>query len=131
MAPDVEIEPNLYRHPVRQQQPTCLFLPEHDYYALGAVLLEIRLWRPISSIFKEQIAKGMRENRPMPVNLLQNRWSHTLREEVETQMGEAYAEAVNRCLTGISGSGGPTEESNMCITFRDLVVEPLRKGTRL
>ena len=56
LAPDLEIEPNLYQHPVRQWQPTDYFSPEHDYYALGAVLIEIGLWTALSVVFKKQIA---------------------------------------------------------------------------
>ena len=132
LAPSLEIEPNLYRHPVRQQQPTSPFSAKHDYYALGVVLIEIGLWKTMGALFKEQIAKGMREDRHLPIDLLKKRWTRTLREEVEVRMGEAYAKAIHRCLTGDFGVEGESNmESDVSIMFRDLVAEVLRQGTKL
>ena len=50
---DMDTERNLYRHPDRQGTPRKSFNKVHDLYALGVVLLEIGLWKPVIKIKSE------------------------------------------------------------------------------
>ncbi|KAI9732134.1 MAG: hypothetical protein M1834_004230 [Cirrosporium novae-zelandiae] len=59
LRPNIEIEPNLYHHPIRQGQPTSRFTAEYDIYALGVVLMEIGLWKTMNSVFHQQIEKAL------------------------------------------------------------------------
>ena len=134
LVPDLEIEPNLYRHPARQRQPTDYFCPEHDYFALGAVLIEIGLWTTLGMVFEKQIAIMTEQNVAPRVDLLERKWNATLRAQIETQMGEAYAEAIDWCLTAgnfLRDRDDADSGSDAIIEFRKKVVEILRRGTKM
>ena len=84
-------ERNFYQHPEYAMHKTR-FMRLHDYYSLGIVLLEIGLWRTISSF-------GNRYTNLPAWNL-----SRKLLEDVVPQLGEhvgaSYRDAVHFCLGG-------------------------------
>ena len=108
---DEDREKNLYRHPDRQGPPTTRFTKAHDLYALGLVLLEIGLWRSLGSLVEEeqrQRVEPVMTGKAKPVK--HTPWSilelfrHVSDELLSHTMGDAYAEAVRKCL-GATASG--------------------------
>jgi hypothetical protein len=99
---------NLYRHPDRQGSPTTRFARLHDLYALGLVLLEIGLWRPLGSLLEDDSARNEKEfvngKRPVlnPKRILEL-FQQTALEELSLWMGESYRDAVVACLEAESG----------------------------
>ncbi|KAH7335106.1 hypothetical protein BKA66DRAFT_479978 [Pyrenochaeta sp. MPI-SDFR-AT-0127] len=128
---DSGIEPNLYRHPERQQQPSEAYMFKHDVYALGVLLMEIGLWNTASNIFERQMREARRLKKPTKVRLVVQAWQHSrLRSDVVGEMGEVYADAVNACLLGkiaVDGGSG-VDETEMAVGFTNLVVDRLKRG---
>ncbi|KAI9829115.1 MAG: hypothetical protein M1832_000138 [Thelocarpon impressellum] len=132
LAPDFEVEPNFYRHPVRQGQPRSAFKVEHDLYALGVVLLEIGLWRTASRIFKDQMQRAWERGKLPPGKTIEGWMVNLAKEQVPREMGSAYSTAVERCLTGNFGvEDDPNDPSALLIAFRDEVVDAIAVGTKL
>ena len=132
MKPTTEIEPNLYQHPHRQQQPSSKFTFIHDVYSLGVLLMEIGLWNTVSNLFQRQIQKATHLRKAPRIDLLQMAWTDGLKEEVQSEMGNIYAEAVERCLMGTFGiEKDDANETNLAVAFTNLVVEAIRPGLTL
>ena len=129
MKPITEIEPNLYQHPHRQQQPSIKFTFIHDVYSLGVLLMEIGLWNCVSNLFQRQIQQATHSRKAPRIDLLQRAWIDGLKEEVQIEMGDIYAEAVERCLMGTFGvEKDDANETNLAVAFTNLVVEAIRPG---
>jgi hypothetical protein len=101
---------NFYRHPDRQGSPTTRFARSHDLYALGLVLLEIGLWRPLSSLLDGSPSPSERGpvNGKQPVlnpKRIIELFQKTALEELALWMGESYRDAVVACLEAEPGYG--------------------------
>ena len=132
MRPISEIEPNLYQHPHRQQHPSIKATFIHDLYSLGVLMMEIGLWNPVSNLFQRQIQQATRSRKGPSIDLLQRAWIDGLKEEVQREMGDVYAEAVERCLMGTFGvEKDDANETNLAVAFTNLVVEAIRPGLTL
>lgn len=120
---------NIYRHPDRWGPPEERFGVLHDIYALGVVLLEIGIWRPVLGFDKHFDEMGSDEVKKCLELHAKERLPH--------YMGVEYTRAVVRCLGGElvkegsatekrveSGHGSMREE--MQIAFWENVVESVR-----
>jgi len=94
---DDVLERNIYRHPDRQGPPDTRFSILHDVYAIGVVLLEIGLWRPVVEFDSNFPDMG-------PDDVRQTLETHA-RLRLPHYMGKAYTEAVLACLGGRLGEG--------------------------
>ena len=129
MREDMQIEPNLYRHPQRQQQPSIKFTFIHDVYSLGVLLMEIGLWKTVGNVFRRPIEWAARNRKAPKIDLVQVAWAETLKEDVQREMGDVYAEAVGRCLMGTFGiDKDDANETNLSVAFTNLVVEAMKPG---
>ena len=132
MKPITEVEQNLYQHPHRQQQPSIKATFIHDLYSLGVLLMEIGLWNPVSNLFQRQIQQANISRKWPSIDLLQKDWTDGLKEEVRCEMGDVYAEAVERCLMGTFGvKKDDANETNLAVAFTKLVVEAIKPGLTL
>ena len=88
---DDRLERNIYRHPDRQGAPddSARFTALHDIYALGVVLLEIGLWRS---------ACGFEDYSNAESHVIMHSLQDHARDRLPHYMGEAYTNAVLRCL---------------------------------
>lgn len=108
-------EHDLYRHPDLLYHPELRFQKSHDIYSLGLVLLEIAFWQPVEQLahidlnldLDQKSQKGGSRARssliqPMREHLITRsfRGYPSLKEALAGEMGDAYAEAVWRCLRG-------------------------------
>lgn len=89
---DDVLERNLYRHPDRWGPPEENFTMIHDVYALGAVLLEVGLWRPLVSFEAKWHSMSAPEVRKRLIQHAEERLPH--------YMGFDYTNAVIKCLVG-------------------------------
>ncbi len=118
------LEPNLYQHQERFGKPSSEYKNVHDIYSLGVVLLELGVWRPLSSIFAKRLEKyphfGETQQHDLfaAINsLLVDRASGL---DIRKEMGDTYAEVVRTCLTW------PHQDAiEGMIEFRKRVVDPL------
>lgn len=119
-----------YQHP-RYRQRAARYRAEYDYYSLGVVLLEIGLWRGISSKLKLATRKSPLEKQMCLVD----EWVPHL----GFYMGAAYQEVVRYCLQVAdrnldlekkeeTGKGLPTTDINLA--FEAFVVEKLAQQLR-
>lgn len=97
------LERNLYRHPDQQGPPEIRFNIKHDIYALGVVLLEIGLWRAVSS-------PGFDKFSEMNPDQIQARLQDHARVRLPHHMGDAYTEIVFACMSGAMGSYDQSSE---------------------
>lgn len=119
---DDDVEKNLYRHPLRQRPPQKSFDQIHDLYALGIVLLEIGLWRTISSV-KEQAQGVIEAGTDLDPETLAEYYLNTARRDLPHSMGEVYADAVATCLKGDFGVA--VTDASFPLVVYDRVVQNL------
>ncbi|KAJ2904292.1 uncharacterized protein MKZ38_008351 [Zalerion maritima] len=133
LAADTEVEPNYYRHPIRQGYPEAPFKVEHDIYALGVVLLEIGLWGTVSCIFKKQMDKAAIERRLPPPNMIREALVEKARTRLASDMGDSYAMSVERCLRCDFGVDDDDENRAMLLSaaFRETVMDTMVGGMKL
>lgn len=113
----------MYRHPERQMHPQKPFAKVHDMYALGVVLLEIGLWRPVLSLEKDSF-KRVNDPRRIQEYLMKK-----AERSLPSQMGERYKDVVVRCLTGnFSIDDDNKEDLKLQQAFRVQVIEVLEKA---
>ncbi len=139
---DQEIRKNIYRHPARWNAPTQRFNPIHDIYALGTVLLEVGLWRPLVSLSKSGFARaGEIAQSPNKTAAAQAKEGVQLQflqyaeRRLPGTLGRSYCEVVELCLSGTyRGSAGRRgfdvdehDEAALEKAFREKVVERLAK----
>jgi hypothetical protein len=89
-SPDDDGSLQDYQHP--EYGSTGRFHQVFDYYSLGVVLLEIGLWRPLSSWKSKFRNLGLAEIR---VELIQ-----ICRDRLGIKMGAVYRDVVLRCIDG-------------------------------
>ena len=131
LTEDDGIKRNLYRHPERWNNPSHRFAKIHDIYALGTILLEISLWRPIlklsetgfsRAIEADNSAAGQAKKESVKSQLLHNA------EKIPYTLGRTFRDVVVACLKGSSMDGFGVEASDdqgLQKTFYLKVVEPL------
>ncbi|KAL4917859.1 hypothetical protein BDW62DRAFT_201412 [Aspergillus aurantiobrunneus] len=126
LSPDFSLERNLYRHPDRWGRP-ARFRKEHDIYALGVLLLEIGLWRPVSTLdpseCKFRSCTDPEKVRQVFLKKAGDRLAHA--------MGWSYAAAAQWCLSYEldGGPGGPEYDQLSVKALRKNVVEMLKQAT--
>ena len=130
---DLMLEPNIYRHPLRYNKPRAPYINSHDIYALEVVLLEIGLWETISYIFSGVIQRSRSRGELPPVMLKHNRLLEMARsQKLRQEMGERYARAVERCLSGdFEMKNNDDKEVALSVKFWKLVVDEFAYGTKL
>lgn len=132
LTSNTDVEPNFYRHPVRQGYPETPFKVQHDIYALGVVLLEIGMWKTVGSIFKTQIEKATAERRLPAPNMIKEALVEKARTEIASEMGDSYAKSVERCLDGQFGVDDENESATvLSAAFRRMVIDTIAKGMEL
>ncbi|KAH9210356.1 prion-inhibition and propagation-domain-containing protein [Leptodontidium sp. 2 PMI_412] len=80
-----------YRHPDVLGEPRATFQKEHDVYSLGAVLMEIAYWKPLSKILGPA-RRTSAENRQKLIRLVES-------GDVAHWMGSIYSDVVEACLS--------------------------------
>lgn len=98
----------LYQHPERTQEDSegqtgTDFVPEHDIYALGVILIEIGRWKPLHTykhLFEHVSALERKKN------------LEVMTEGLKITMGKRYVDIALRCLRVLDGRhasvrGGP------------------------
>jgi len=131
LVADTKVEPNYYRHPIRQGYPQSPFKVEHDIYALGVVLLEIGLWKTVRSIFKSQIDKATTQGKLPPPELIKGELLEQARDGLPSEMGDLFAKAVERCLTSSFEVGDEAETVGITTSFREHVLDTVTQGLKL
>jgi serine/threonine protein kinase len=126
---DDSLNSNLYRHPRRQGLPDERFSILHDIYALGAVLLEIGVWRPLG---------GFGDFSAMSPDSIKDALIENGDQRLPHYMGRSYTDAVVACLEGSlagflsnSEQDQPLSSENRAkvqIAFWDRVIEVIEKG---
>lgn len=97
-----DLEPNLYRHQDQFGRPSADYAYNHDIYSFGVVLLELGLWKTMSTMFARRIEKTPRFDVSQQRNLSHRIKNHILdlasSIELKREMGSRYAEVVVSCL---------------------------------
>ncbi|KAI8934449.1 hypothetical protein NX059_009181 [Plenodomus lindquistii] len=93
------------------------FHPAFDYYALGIVLLELALWRPIDKMFKASTP---------PVEL-HNLLCQNTRTYVPQRMGTGYSEVIIACLKFYENYKQVDEHTNIILLFQQEIMEKLKQ----
>ena len=127
-------DPNiiLYRHPERQGAPTKYFDKEHDIYAVGVVLLEIGLWRTVTSVFKKRIDRVLQGKPKMEPEDVRKELLKLARKHLPTEMGTKYCQAVQTCLSGDFGIlHDDKQRTNLALEFRHQVLDLVDAGSQL
>lgn len=127
------LERNIYRHPDRQGPPEDApgnrFSVLHDIYALGVVLLEVGLWRPVMGYEEWRDCGSADERKSMLEEHAAERLPH--------YMGRGYTDAVSACLKGEIADEVAREPSNdverekVLLAFWDKVVGGIEAGVHL
>ena len=143
-ATDTSIAKNIYRHPERWNAPTHRFGPIHDIYALGTVLLEIGLWKPLLSLsesgFARVVEPASSKNETVAKDAkgkVQKQFLQNAMKRLPCTLGRAYCDIVQLCLSGVhrgpQGSEGFDVDENaqnaselLIKAFREKVVDRLR-----
>ncbi|KAL9079702.1 MAG: hypothetical protein Q9157_001428 [Trypethelium eluteriae] len=114
---------DVYRHPERQQSPSCPFNKLHDIYALGVVLLETGLWQPAISLEKDQFKK-LRDPMSIKKCLIAQ-----AEKRLASRTGEKYKTVVLKCLNGdFKVMDDTKEDAKLQREFRTQVVDILEKA---
>jgi hypothetical protein len=129
----MDLEGMFYRHPERQGEPLRAANKVHDLYATGVVLMEIGMKKTVEKTFLPAFVDKLLRTGIMPKaeEIASKTRSHAM-EVLRTKMGSAYANAVERCLTGNFGVVYDDEaKTELSMAFQELVLEPVEYGCRL
>lgn len=118
---------NLYRHPLRQNDPTEGFNMEHDLYAVGVILLEIGIWKTVHSVFERAMPEAGLPGATKATNQMKS-MAKTL---LPQKMGTKYAEAVQKCIGGFDIGVDDKHHTNLGLAFRQQVLDHLKAGLKL
>jgi serine/threonine protein kinase len=117
-SPDIKVRD--YQHPeYRSGSPSLRFKEEFDYFSLGIVLLELGLWRTLSSMTKGKETATSSEIR-----------EYLLDEKVPSlgsYMGKVYRDVVRICIAGCEPFITGDKSEPAWYAFQSMVVEPLFK----
>jgi hypothetical protein len=138
---------DIYRHPDRQGQPTQYFEKSHDYYAFGAVLMEIGFWTPLPCLgrFADygrwEAKRSGEESQNETGNSEPERFPEWFPDPEETkdelirlaetaqfrhQVGKKWKDVTLKCLTSDFGvEKDDPQQTKLQEAFRELVVEKL------
>lgn len=129
---DFDIDRNLYRHPTRQGYPTESFNKLHDLYALGVVLLEIGVWRTVTSRLKPGFEQAKKFGKVPSPEYVKQSLIKIAKEELPPVMGNRYTKAVVTCLSGDFKVGKCDPQlKELGLAFREQVIEVMADGLRL
>lgn len=112
----------LYCHPKYKQNPQQRFRKEYDYYALGALLLEIGQWKTLDKICGSQIRWVPGANASLLEAIANKSNGRTLLQRLRYHTGDIYHDAVKTCLTGDFGvaEDAPAKDWHLAF-FREVV----------
>ena len=123
---------NVYRHPKRQGAPVERFDQEHDIYAVGVVLLEIGLWKTVTSIFERHIQRALRGESVIEPEDIKDELLKLARKYLPMEMGTKYCQAVQKCLSGDFGILRDDEQrTNLALAFRHQVLDLIDAGSQI
>jgi len=105
-----------YHHPEYLQNDHG-FRPEHDYYSVGLVLLEIGRWRTMGQLTQPMVGLTLHERSEALVK--------ECADNLRNSMGGLYCDAVMTCLT--SDFGGSRNRNEIRDQFETKVVNRLAK----
>jgi hypothetical protein len=107
----------LYQHPDRVQKDSDEqeYLPEHDIYALGVILVEIGRWKPLATykhLFEHNSAAECKRN------------LEVMADRLKITMGRRYVDVALRCLRILDGQRASIREGpairNILFDLEDL-----------
>ena len=133
LVTDEGIQRNMYRHPERWNTPTHIFSKIHDIYALGTILLEIGLWKPIQKLSETGFSRAEGADNSAAGQLIKETVRTQLlnhAEKLPYSLGRSYHDLVIACLKGSAAEGfdvDPTDGEGLQKAFRARVVEPLNR----
>ena len=123
---------NMYRHPKRQGAPVERFDQEHDIYAVGVVLLEIGLWKTVTSIFERQIQRALRGESAIEPEDIKDELLKLARKCLPIEMGTKYCQAVQKCLSGdFEILRDDEQRTNLALAFRHEVLDLIDAGSQI
>lgn len=129
---DFDIERNLYRHPNRQGAPTKNFNKLHDLYAVGVVLLEIGVWKTVTSRLKPGFEQARKSGKIPSPEYIRQSLLRIAKEELPKEMGTRYAQAVVTCLSSeFNVRKGDPHQREHGLAFREQVIEVMSDGLKL
>jgi serine/threonine protein kinase len=126
----------VYSHPDAQSQgPKTAFRKTFDIYSLGLVLLEIGVWRPISTIMGFTIKSNVEPNDTAKVQQRLLEDEPTILDVLKAEAGEWYTEAVRFCVAARDSFNiSPMDQETSTATaimiqreYNDKVVKALRR----
>lgn len=150
-APSWQLHSELYRHPRSLGQGRASFNKKFDLYSLGCVLLEVAFWLPLPMILLQRLRSQSDGKNALSSTLsslsilaprddaeyysmvkekqrlLEERGSHSIRAEIDFQMGNVYSKLVMDCLHAeTKPSGSADEEFDNSLEFQETIVSTLR-----
>ena len=103
--PEEETEPppehsehDIYRHPANLTRTISRSQKSHDIYSLGIILVEIAYWKPTDRVM--EITKESRAARSRVKKVRDLLLKGEFLDFIDGWVGEVYADAVRKCLTG-------------------------------
>lgn len=127
------IKRNMYRHPERWNSPTHRFSRIHDIYALGTILLEIGLWRPLAKLSENGFSRAEDADNSAAGQAMKNAVKTQLlhhAEKLPFSLGRNFRDAVVACLKGNATDGfgvDPSDNEGLQKAFRAKVIDPLSR----
>ena len=115
----------LYCHPKYKQNPQQRFRKEYDYYALGALLLEIGQWKTLDKICGSQIRWVPGGTANLLEAVTHESKGRTLLRSLRYHAGDIYHDAVKTCLTGGFGVAEDAPAKDWHLAFFRQVVHKL------
>lgn len=131
---DDGVERNIYRHPDRWNKPSQNFSKIHDIYALGTILLEIGLWKPLRKLSETGFNRAAHADDTAVGQITKNAVKSQLLQHAERlpySIGRTFHNAVRICLSGDNEDGfGPdvADDQQLQRLFRTMVLEPLGRA---
>ncbi|PHH72208.1 hypothetical protein CDD80_4686 [Ophiocordyceps camponoti-rufipedis] len=134
-----DVETALYRHPRYQGDAAEGYKLAYDIYSLGLVLVEIALWKPLSSFLEgkpigkssasaSQLAPNMTIFHEAEATMLKKRVMNRVESEFRFRVGSAYYQATKYCLELAdreTAAEGDVFAAHPSLEFYDAVVVPL------
>lgn len=118
------VSDELYCHPKYKQNSHQNFCRQYDYYALGALLLEIGQWEALDSICNSQIRSALNKDVNLLDTVTHGSDGKTLLKRLRYNAGDIYHDVVKTCLTGDFGvaEAAPAKEWHLAF-LKGVVLE--------